>query len=192
MGACYPFLKIREEMGSVIKENKKMKKRRGQKHKIQEKQDMVTKCLEDAKTDTTLECSGKMAEFDDMMEKAKELAPTDVAVPQGETPEVIKLPADCKSETDCNYICTKFVDAKGATNEAETQSGLSDTSTRLLQETVTLEFTEGGYQADADIHSSGDLAEAVTFSETVDIAGIMSKPSAFILALTTLILALVQ
>jgi len=131
-------------MGKVVKSNKKMKKRRGQRGKIEELQGLVTACLEKKETDSTVDCSVMMANLDDKMDKAKELAPTDVAVPQGETPEVIKLPDSCKSETDCNYICTTFVSTKGATTEAETQSGLSDTSTRLLQ-TTTLTFIDGGY-----------------------------------------------
>ena len=126
------------------------------------------------------------------MENQRKLTKADVKVAKGEPPLIIKIPEGCNSATDCQYICTDFVDAKGATNEAETQSGLEDTGTRLLQtSTAKIVFVEGGYQADADIHSEGDLAEAVTFSETVNIAGIMSKSSAFVLALTTLILALV-
>ena len=99
---------------------------------------------------------------------------------QGEAPVHIKMPDGCTSATDCDYICTKFVDARGATDEAETQENLEDTSLeRILIEnrkltTVNLQFVNGGYQADDDIHSTGELAETITFTETVDTSGFIT------------------
>jgi len=60
-------------MGKVVKSNKKMKKRRGQRGKIEELQGLVTACLEKKETDSTVDCSVMMANLDDKMDKAKDL-----------------------------------------------------------------------------------------------------------------------
>jgi len=90
------------------------------------------------------------------------------------------MPDGCTSATDCDYICTKFVDARGVTEEAETLISIEDTSTdRILleerePEAVRIVFTDNGYQADDDIHSMGVLAETITFTETVDTSGFIT------------------
>ena len=54
-------------------------------------------------------------------------------------------------------------------------------------------YIQNGYVADDDINSEGELAAVIEFVPAVEIttAGTLSKSSAFVLALTTLILALV-
>lgn len=72
----------------------------------------------------------------------------------------VELPADCTSETNCNYICTSFVDAFGAKDEAKDLSSAkgstlatksitsSSTTGRRLADSVTVTYSNtGGYNA---------------------------------------------
>lgn len=71
----------------------------------------------------------------------------------------VALPADCTSETNCDYICNNFVDAFGAKDEASNLKSIEKTDLkkvtltektkegRKLAGTVSISYVSDGYDA---------------------------------------------
>jgi len=103
---------------------------------------------------------------------------------------LVSKPAGCTSETNCQYICDKFVGVGGAEEEAVDLTGAGTVTARRLTAKSTIVYGSTGYEADADANSVGGATETYTtdagFPETVSGAGYYMS-SAFYLAMMLLI-----
>ena len=82
---------------------------------------------------------------------------------QGEANMLVKKPADCTSDTNCKFICEKFVGVDGAKEEAVDLTTATDTNAlgrRLAS--GSLVYGSTGYEADSDDNSKGGATEEYT------------------------------
>jgi len=80
---------------------------------------------------------------------------------QGDANMIVKRPAGCDSEANCDYICEKFVGVSGAEEEAVDLTGATDTTSRMLA-TGSIVYGDTGYEADSDKNSKGGATETYT------------------------------
>ncbi len=160
--ACYPYLKERVASGSVVKGRADMKDMMKKKEKVKKKFEEMEDCANtdagctDAEQKVLIEGMDKVMTEDSEASKTVAEKKERIKAVQGDVNMVVTMPDGCTSETNCEYICTKMVDYRGAKDEAADLTTLEDPEgdgRRLAADTITTTYTASGYEADSTANS---------------------------------------